>query len=129
MAKKIFTLYGKTKEELQKMSTEEFIALMPTTQRRKFKRGISEEHKKLIKKIETHKGDKLIRTQQRDAIILPSFINKKMAVYNGKDWSVIEIVPEMLGHYLGEYAHTRKLVKHSGPGIGATRGTKFASVK
>ena len=36
---------------------------------------------------------------------------------------------EMLGHYLGEFALTRKMVAHSAPGIGATRSSAALSVK
>jgi len=35
----------------------------------------------------------------------------------------------MLGHRLGEFAMTRKSVSHSGPGVGATRSSKFVSLK
>ncbi|MFQ5919523.1 MAG: ribosomal protein S19 family protein, partial [Thermoplasmata archaeon] len=40
-----------------------------------------------------------------------------------------EIRAEMIGHYLGEFAMTRKPVKHSGPGVGATRSSKFLPLK
>jgi len=39
------------------------------------------------------------------------------------------IEPEMIGHYLGEFAGTRKGVSHSAPGIGATRSSAALSVK
>jgi len=35
----------------------------------------------------------------------------------------------MVGHYLGEFAITRKRVKHTGPGVGATRSSKFMPLK
>jgi small subunit ribosomal protein S19 len=35
----------------------------------------------------------------------------------------------MIGHYVGEFAQTRKEVKHSGPGVGATRSSKFMPLK
>ena len=56
-------------------------------------------------------------------------IGKKFAVHNGKDWNIVELPPQSIGHILGEFANTRKRITHSGPGIGATRGTKFTSVK
>ena len=74
-------------------------------------------------------GQKPIRTDVRSMIIIPEFVGKIFAIHNGKDWNTVVIKPEMLGHYLGEFANTRKRVMHSGPGIGATRGTKFIAVK
>lgn len=126
---KIFKFRGHTFEELSKLSLDEFIELLPSRQRRSLKRGLLDSHKKLIKKLKENKGDKPIRTHARDMIVLPEFVGKRLAIHNGKEWVIVEIRPEMLGHYLGEFAITRKRVGHSGPGIGATRGTKFISVK
>jgi len=129
MAKKEFTYRGKKIEELQKMDLEEFAKILPSSQRRKLKRGLKEVEKKLIKTAKTHTGHKPIRTHARDMIILPEFVGKRFAIYNGKDWNIIEVMPEMIGHVIGEFSLTRKKISHSGPGIGATRGTKFTSVK
>ncbi len=129
MAKKEFTYRGKNLEELKKMSLEEFAELLPSRQRRKLKRGLKENEKKLVKEVKEHKSNKPIRTHLRDMIIIPQFVGKKFAIYNGKDWNIVEVIPEMLGHVMGEFSLTRKKVNHSGPGIGATRGTKFTSVK
>ncbi|MEJ2296768.1 MAG: ribosomal protein S19 family protein [Candidatus Lokiarchaeota archaeon] len=42
---------------------------------------------------------------------------------------VVEIMPEMIGHYLGEFSLTRKRVQHGSPGIGATRSSKYVPLK
>ena len=68
-------------------------------------------------------------TQARDIIITPAMLDKQIGVYNGKEYLKIDITPEMLGHRLGEFTYNRKAVAHSGPGIGATRGSKFTSLK
>lgn len=129
MAKE-FTFKGKTVEELVKMPLEEFVELLPTDQKRKFRRGIDEKNNKLLKRIRERKGqDKPIRTHFRDMIIIPEMIGAKLGIHNGKEWVIVTITERMLAHRLGEYALTRKRVAHSGPGIGATRGTKFVSVK
>lgn len=129
MAKE-FTFKGKTIEELKKMPVEEFMALLPSDQRRKFRRqGISDKQKKLLKKISERRGDKPVRTHLRDMIIIPEMVGAKMGIHNGKEWVIVELTDRMLGHCLGEFAITRKRITHSGPGIGATRGTKFVSVK
>lgn len=126
---KIFTFKGKTVEELQKLTIEQFAELLPTRKRRTILRGMKDEQKKLLKTMRNHKGNKPIKTHVREMIILPEMIGKKMAIYNGHDWIGFEIRQESLGHVIGEFAGTRKKVAHSGPGIGATRGTKFTAVK
>ena len=70
-----------------------------------------------------------MRTHCRDVPILPDFVGKKVAVHNGKEFVSVEIKPEMIGHYIGEFAMTRKAVAHSGPGVGATRSSKFMPLK
>ena len=56
-------------------------------------------------------------------------VGKKVAIHNGKEFKEVEIRAEMIGHFLGEFALTRKIVKHSGPGVGATRSSKFMPLK
>jgi len=125
-----FLYHGKTLEELKTIDIKEFMKLVPARMRRSLKRGLTEKEKKLLKKIRESKNkDKLIKTHQRDMIIIPEMIDAKIGVYNGKEWAVIQIKPEMLGHRLGEFSLTRKRVKHSSPGFGATRGSKFVPQK
>ena len=65
----------------------------------------------------------------REAVIMPSWIGLKFAVHNGKEFLPLQITANMLGHRLGEFALTSKPVKHSAPGIRATKGSKFLAVK
>ncbi|KAI0884663.1 ribosomal protein S19/S15, partial [Annulohypoxylon maeteangense] len=51
---------------------------------------------------------KPIKTQARAATILPSFVGLKFQVYNGKEYTDVEITEEMVGHKLGEFSVTRK---------------------
>ena len=127
MAKKEFTYKGKTIDELKKLSLNELAQLLPSRQRRKIKRGFIDQHKILIKKLRSN--EKNIETHDRDMIILPEMIGSTIKVYNGKDFMPVMIEPEMIGHYLGEFALTRKKVAHSAPGIGATRSSASLSVK
>ena len=62
-------------------------------------------------------------------MIIPSWIGLKFAVHNGKEFMPILITANMLGHRLGEYSYSTKPVRHSAPGIRATRGSKFLAVK
>jgi small subunit ribosomal protein S19 len=127
MAKKIFTYKGKTIEELKKLSLNEFIELVPSRQRRSLKRGLTEEQKKLMKKIE--RNDQDIKTACRDMIILPQMIGKTIKVHRGNEFVPVAISEEMIGHFLGEFTLTRKKVEHSTPGVGATRSSANISVK
>ena len=124
-----FMYRGKTLEELLQMNINEFAELLPARERRSLKRGLTERQKKLLEKIRKYKGKKLIRTHDRDMIILPEMVGAKIGVHNGKEFVVIEIKPEMIGHRLGEFAPTRKRVQHSAPGFGATRSSKFVPIK
>jgi len=62
-------------------------------------------------------------------IILPDMVGLEFMVYNGKEFLPVVIEMEMIGQYLGEFALNRKPVKHSAPGIGATRSSLFVPVK
>lgn len=124
-----FTYRGKTLEELQKMDLIEFRKLLPARERRSLKRGFTEEQKKLLKKMKKLGKDKIIRTHARDMIILPEMVGYKFGVHNGKEFVVVEIKPEMIGHRLGEFALTRKRPKHSAPGFGATRSSSHVPLK
>ena len=127
--KKEFRFYGLTLEEVKKLSVEELLPLLPSRQRRSLKRGLTVRQNKLVDDIEKASHDDIIRTHLRDMVILPSFIDHKIAIHNGSEFQQITIEPDMVGHYLGEFALTRKKVKHTGPGVGATRSSKFMPLK
>lgn len=127
-----FTYRGYTLEELQKMSMDEFIKLLPARQRRSLKRGLTPAQRKLLDKIREYKAkgiDKPIRTHCRDMVVLPEMVGCKIAVYNGKKFVEIEITPEMIGHYLGEFSITCKKVVHGKPGVGASRSSMYIPLK
>jgi len=122
-----FTYRGKKMEDLQKLSLDEFAVLVPSRQRRTINRGFSEEHKKLLNKVRNRNEN--IRTHLRDMIVVPEMVGLKMGIHNGKEFVQVQIIPEMLGHYLGEYALTRGRVNHGAAGVGATRSSKFVPLK
>ena len=124
---RIFTFKGKTVEELQKMSLEEFAKLVPSRERRNLLRGFDDVEKKFLEKL--RKSEKPVRTRLREMVIIPEMLFKKVLIHNGKEWILIDIKPEMLGHRLGEFALTRKKVVHSAPGVGATRASKFLPLR
>ncbi|MBU2637539.1 MAG: 30S ribosomal protein S19 [Nanoarchaeota archaeon] len=132
MAKKEFTYRGKTLEELQKLSIPEFAKLVPSRQRRSLTRGFNEPEKKLlaqIKKFKDGKRKKPVKTHCRDMIVLPDMVGLVIQIHNGKAFVPVEMMPDMVGHLLGEFTMTRQKVAHSAPGIGATRSSASSSVK
>jgi small subunit ribosomal protein S19 len=120
-----FSYKGKSLEELREMPLKEFIELLPSTQRRFMKR-LDDKHKQLIEKI---KQNDEIKTHLRDMVILPEMVGKLIRIHNGKEFVAVEIKPAMIGHRFGEFSETRRRVKHSAPGIGATRSSVFTSAK
>jgi len=126
--RKEFTFHGFTMEELLEMPFDEVLGIMPSRVRRTFTRGLNDEQKVTYDKIKSGEIE-VVKTHRRDIPIIPQFVGKKVAVYNGKEFKEFEIKPEMIGHYLGEFAMTRRSVKHSGPGVGATRSSKFLPLK
>ena len=70
----------------------------------------------LVKKIQNTKpGEKkMVKTWSRDSVIIPAFVGYTIGVHNGKDHISVLIVENMVGHRLGEFAPTRKFVRHGG---------------
>mgnify|MGYP001590263771 CR=1 FL=1 len=127
MAKKEFTYKGKTLDELKKLSLNELAQLLTSRQRRKIKKGFTEQELILLKKIRA--SQKNIETHCRDMIILPEMVGFTIKIHSGKEFAPLIIESEMIGHCLGEFVFTRKRVQHSAPGIGATRSSASLSVK
>jgi len=128
-----FTYRGHTLDELQSMELDEVAELLPARQRRTITRGLSVEQEKLLEKAreagEEETANDPIRTHLRDMPIVPAFVGLTFAVHNGQSFERVEIEPEMIGHYLGEFQLTRNSVEHGQAGIGATRSSKFVPLK
>ncbi|MEG3056623.1 MAG: 30S ribosomal protein S19 [Methanoculleus sp.] len=122
-----FTYRGHTIDDLQQMTLSELLPLMPSRIRRRFERGLSREHEKLLSDIRS--GDTKIRTHLRDMVVMPEMVGKTIEVHNGKEFQRVEIHPEAVFHYLGEFALTRRRVSHGSAGIGATRSSKCIPLK
>ncbi len=125
--REIFTYQGYTLEELQDMTLEEILPILPARARRSLIRGPSEQQEKLLSKLK--KSDGVVRTHRRDMVVLPSFVGRTIAVHLGNGYKEVTIQPEMIGCFLGEFALTRKRISHSGVGVGATRSSKFMPLK
>ncbi|KKU47881.1 30S ribosomal protein S19 [Candidatus Uhrbacteria bacterium RIFCSPLOWO2_12_FULL_46_10] len=73
-------------------------------------------HPKLLKKIARLKpGDRIvIKTWSRASTVTPEMVGYTFGVHNGKTHINVHVVENMVGHKLGEFAPTRKFVRHGG---------------
>ncbi len=129
---KQFEYRGVPLEDLQGMSLEKLFLLFSSRQRRSLTRGITDGKRKLIEEIKLAKAGKLktpIKTHLRDLIILPYMVGVTVNTFAGKDFVPVIIIPEMIGHYLGEYVMTNKRVSHGAPGVGASRSSLYVPLK
>ena len=114
------------------MPMDKLFQLFSARARRSLTRGISDGKRKLIAEIKEAKSGKNknpIKTHIRDLIILPYMIGVQISVFSGKEFVQVNIVPEMIGHYLGEYVITNKKVNHGAPGVGASRSSLYVPLK
>lgn len=71
---------------------------------------------KLVKKLADVKiGDKtVVKTWSRSSTISPDMVGKTIGVHNGRIHVPVHIIEDMVGHKLGEFALTRKFLRHGG---------------
>lgn len=71
---------------------------------------------RLLLKLKGRKpGDKqVIKTWARNCTIVPEMVGFTFGVHNGKIHIPVHVVENMVGHKLGEFAPTRKFVRHGG---------------
>ena len=103
--------------------------LMPSRAKRSLSRGLNLDCEKLLEKIRNNSSGKVIKTHSRRMYVLPEMVGTTIGIHNGKDFVNVEIIPEMIGHALGEFAMTRSSVTHTGPGVGATRSSTHVALK
>ncbi len=122
-----FTYRGFTIGELLQMAPSEQVKIMPARVRRKFQRGLTRDEEDLLSRVRA--GDPKIRTHLRSMVIMPEMVGKSIEIHNGKEFQKVDIQPEAVYHYLGEFALTRHKVAHGAAGIGATRSSKYVPLK
>ncbi|OLQ06828.1 40S ribosomal protein S15 [Symbiodinium microadriaticum] len=121
---KKYSYRGIDLDKLLDMSNQDLMELFCARQRRKFSRGIKRKPITVLKKLrkakrETAYGEKpeAVKTHLRNMVIVPEMIGSVVGVYNGKQYINVEIKPEMIGHYLGEFSITYKPIKHGRAGM------------
>ena len=133
---KKFQFRGIELDKLLDLSHEELLNFVNARARRRMQRGLKRKPMALVKKLRKAKAacgplDKPapIKTHLRNMLIVPEMIHSNVAVYNGKVFNLVNVMPEMVGHYLGDFSITYKPVKHGRPGIGATHSSRFVPLK
>merc|ERR1712167_284819 len=123
-------------DNLLDVTPEELLELVTARKRRRMQRGLKRKPLALMKKLRKAKREcepmekpTPIKTHLRDMIVVPEMIGSQVGVYQGKQFALVEVKPEMVGHYLGEFAITYKPVMHGRPGIGATNSSRFIPLK
>ena len=133
---KKFSYRGNDLKKLIDMNMDEVSQQLRSRQRRKLRRKMGSKYARFINKLleakkHTAAGDKpaAVKTHLRDCIVLPSMVQSVINIHKGNGYSNIEVKPEMIGYYLGEFAVTYKRVSHGKPGVGATHSSKFVPIK
>ncbi len=124
---------GFDEEKIKTITPEELMKKLGSRERRTLNRlKLNPGLKKLmekVRKIKKANPKKMIKTRVREAIILPEWLGLTFGVYNGKEYRKVEIDIKKIGKRLGDFSHSTGRVLHSGPGVGATRGSKFVPLK
>jgi small subunit ribosomal protein S19 len=83
---------------------------------RSLKKGGSFVDPKLLKKVKAlpQGSREVIKTWSRASTVYPEMIGYKFGVHNGRDHIEVLISEDMVGHKLGEFAPTRKFIRHGG---------------
>ncbi|CAB4055228.1 RP-S15e [Lepeophtheirus salmonis] len=117
-----FVYRGVDLDQLLDQSNKELMELFPCRIRRKYVRGLKRKQLTLMMKLRKKKKECLpmekpdvVKTHLRNMVVVPEMTGSIVGVYNGKTFNQVEIKPEMIGHYLGEFSITYKPVKHGRP--------------
>ncbi|KAF2972297.1 hypothetical protein GQX73_g1308 [Xylaria multiplex] len=152
-----FSYRGVELDNLLELGSDDLRTLFHARARRRLSRGLRRKPMGLVRKLRTakqnaapnEKASRLpcipsetvlltgimnvqpaeVRTHLRNMIVVPEMIGSVVAIYNGKVFNSVEIRPEMVGHYVGEFSISYTPVKHGRPGIGATHSSRFIPLK
>ncbi|MEK6959358.1 MAG: 30S ribosomal protein S19 [archaeon] len=129
MVEKEFTFRGKKLEELKAMSIEQFAELCNSRSRRNLLKGVDKQFLEKLDKARNNPRAKPVRTHKRDMVVIPQMLGTKIAIHRGNTFESIDVVPKMLGHYVGELVLTRKRLTHGKAGIGATKSSTAVTAR
>lgn len=124
---------GVEEDKIAAMSFDDFLKKISSRNRRTLLRmKVNPRLKRFVETVRELKKSnpkKMIKTHIREAVILPEWLGLSFGVHNGKEFKRVDITLDKIGKRLGDFSHTTGRVLHSGPGVGATRGSKFVPLK
>uniref|UniRef100_A0A2I3M9M5 40S ribosomal protein S15 n=1 Tax=Papio anubis TaxID=9555 RepID=A0A2I3M9M5_PAPAN len=129
-----FTYRGVDSDQQLDTSHQQLMQPYSACQRRKLNPGLRRKQHSLPKRLgeatkpEVEKPE-VVKTHLGDMIIPPEMVGSMVGVYNGKTFNQVEIKPEMIGHYLGEFSITYEPVRHCRPDLRATHSSRFIPLK
>lgn len=105
------TYRGISIDKLKEMPLSEFMLLLPSRKRRRFRRGITQREVNLLRKCakakekveSSYDQPKVVNTHSNTMIIVPQMVGNIIGVYRGNGYVQLEIKPEMIGYCLNEF--------------------------
>lgn len=67
-----------------------------------------------VRRLKEGRQKEPIKTWSRASIITPEMIGLTFFVHNGKEFILVKVREEMVGHRLGEFAPSTKFTRHGG---------------
>ncbi len=67
---------------------------------------------KRVKEMNESGDKKILKTWSRASTIFPDFVGHTIAVHDGRKHVPVYVTEDMVGHKLGEFAHTRTFRHH-----------------
>ena len=80
---------------------------------RSIKKGFIADDRLIAKLAKIERG-KVVKTWSRWSHVTPEMVGHTIGVHNGREHVPVKVVENMVGHKLGEFAPTRKFVRHGG---------------
>ncbi len=65
-----------------------------------------------VEKAQSQRKKEVIKTYSRASTVTPEFVGLTVAIHNGQKFIPVYITENMVGHKLGEFAHTRTFRGH-----------------
>ena len=69
---------------------------------------------KRVKEMNAAGEKRVLKTWSRSSTIFPDFVGHTFAVHDGRKHVPVYVTEDMVGHKLGEFAHTRTYRGHAG---------------
>ena len=82
---------------------------------RSLKKGPYIDHNLLEKIQKLESGERtIVKTWARNSTVTPEMVGFSIGIHNGREHLPVLISEDMVGHKLGEFAPTRKFIRHGG---------------